>query len=444
MSRLDPNDTIAAISSPPGPAHRGIVRLSGPAAFAIALADFTPHATTELAVRHAVRMPGALHVGGLHSPLPADLSLWPAPATYTGGPIAEIHTLGAPPILDAVLAACIARGARLAEPGEFTLRAFLSGKLDLTKAEAVLAVIEARDAPSLEAALAQLAGGVTASIRDARDRLLDVLAHVEAGLDFVDEADVDPIAREALARSVDEARAQIGALTARFSARDHAGSTARAVLLGPPNAGKSRLFNALAGDDRAIVSPVAGTTRDWLSAPIDCCGRTVELIDTAGLEVAFDPITAAAQSSRSEQSDVATIRLKCRSADTPTAPPDPGDATIPVWTKLDLSPAPSGFLPVCALTGQGLDALRARIRRLLDSLDRENDPLAATAARCRGSLERASTSLASAASALRLGLGDELVAIDLRQALDDLGAVVGETVDEDILDRIFARFCVGK
>jgi tRNA modification GTPase len=384
--------------------------------------------------------------------LPAAIALWPGPRTSTGQPLAEIHTIGAVPLVELVLAQCLARGARHAAPGEFTLRAFLAGRLDLTRAEAVLGVIEARTPAQLEAALQQLAGGLAGPIVALRDRLLDVLAHLEAGLDFVDEADVDPLGRAALAASLAEAAAEVATLADRLHGRDRPEGHPRVVLVGPPNAGKSRLFNALLGRAQALVSPHAGTTRDYLTARCECAGLTIELIDTAGHEPATTSITARAQDLRSGQVAQADLLLACRSADT-----DPGDAAstiaadrpqLDVWTKSDLgapeSHAGSGMLTTSAATGAGLAALRLAIATALRGRAAEDDVPTGTAARCRASLVHASQALESASQTLLCGGGDELVAVDLRQALDELGKVVGAVVTDDILDRIFRRFCIGK
>src|SRR3954466_1687686 len=204
MSSLDPTDTIAAVASPPGPGFRGLIRLTGPDAWPIALSGFSPDRVSPLPTRADWRT-GRLVVDGLRPSLPASIALWPGPRTYTGQPLAEIHTVGSPPLVNLVLAHCLTRGARLAEPGEFTLRAFLSGRIDLTRAEAVLGVIDARTPAQLAAALEQLAGGLAGPIARLRDRLLDVLAHLEATLDFVDEADVDPLGRDALAADLADA-----------------------------------------------------------------------------------------------------------------------------------------------------------------------------------------------------------------------------------------------
>ena len=447
---LDPNDTIAAVASPPGPGFRGLVRLTGPEAWEIALSGFQPDVAAP-PPRRAECRGGRLVVDGLRPPLPASIALWPGPRTYTGQPLAEIHTVGSPPLVSLVLAQALTRGARLAEPGEFTLRAFLSGRLDLTRAEAVLGVIDARTPGQLDAALRQLAGGLAGPIAALRDRLLDVLAHLEANLDFADEPDVDPLGRAALAASLDESAAEVGRLAGRLGGRDRPEGHPKVVLTGPPNAGKSRLFNALLGQSRALVSPRPGTTRDYLSALFDCDGLTVELVDTAGLEPASNAIDDRAQALRADQAGRADLLLDCRSPDTgPLAAnvPEPDRPRLIVRTKADLIAAANrselDALPTSAETGAGLDDLRLAIAEALRARTVDGDLPASTGARCRESLELAGGSLQTASETVRDGGGDELVAIDLRQALDELGKVVGATVTDDILDRVFSRFCIGK
>ena len=305
---------------------------------------------------------------GLRPLLPATIALWPGPRTYTGQDIAEIHTVGALPLLTQVLAGCLKRGARHARPGEFTLRAFLSGRIDLTRAEAVLGVIDARNSAQLDAALRQLAGGLSRPIHDLRDRLLDLVAHLEANLDFADESDVDSLGHAALADELQASAETLAALTDRLTRRERSEGNPRVVVSGPPNAGKSRLFNALLGQDRAIVSPRAGTTRDYLTAACDLGGMTVELIDTAGLELPRDPIETQAQTHRADQAGQADLLLVCTSPDTQAARgelPRPDTPVLSVWTKCDLGrPEPSqavAAILTSAATGEGLDELRTAL-----------------------------------------------------------------------------------
>jgi tRNA modification GTPase len=359
--------------------------------------------------------------------------------------LAEIHTVGSPPVLDCVLAHCLALGARPAEPGEFTLRAFLSGRIDLTRAEAVLSVIDARTPSQLAAALQQLAGGLSSSIDALRDRLLDLLAHVEAGLDFVDEEDVDEIARDSLAGQLATASADVAAIAAQLGGRDRPSDCPRVVLAGPPNAGKSRLFNALVGESDALVSPVAGTTRDYLSRRVLADGIEIELVDTAGFGSAANSIETAALAVGARQATDADLLIRCHATDSATVEiPVANRQTLDVWTKSDLATPAAGWPATSAERGEGIDELKSKIASILRRQALDSDPLSATGARCRDGLERASEGLRLAAERLQLGGGEELVAIDLRQSIDELGRVVGAVVTDDILDRIFQRFCIGK
>jgi tRNA modification GTPase len=450
---LDTNDTIAAVASPPGPAPRGIVRLSGPSSVAIALDGFRPDRNLALPLRRAVFRAGSLQLDGLRPLLPAALALWPAPRTYTGQNVAEIHLVGSTPLLSLVLANCLGRGARLAEPGEFTLRAFLSGRIDLTRAEAVLGVINASNPAQLQEALAQLAGGLSGPLLSLRDRLLDLVAHLEANLDFSEEPDVDPLARSAMAKELEQRGAELNALVCRLTDRERPVGHPRAVLVGPPNVGKSRLFNSLLGQDRAIVASRAGTTRDYLSELCDCDGLTVELVDTAGIEDPADAVTTQAQASRTIQADAADLLLECRSAETSGLASDTFDGQrcrLLVWTKGDQAiPDPgdrraAAAIVTSAVTGAGIATLRSAIAQVIQSQHAEGNLAAGTGARCRDSILRAGEALKSAATALVDRGGDELIALDLRLAVDELGKVVGAVVTEDVLDRIFRRFCIGK
>ncbi|WP_152051628.1 tRNA modification GTPase [Tautonia marina] len=445
MASFDTFDTIAAIASPPGPALRGLVRLSGPESLTIARSVVRLDEGQEPDPTRPSWRSGTIDLEGL--PLDASVTFWPGSRTYTGQPMAEIHTTGSPPLLRRVLGFCLDRGARLAEPGEFTLRAFLSGRIDLTQAEAVLAVIDSQSPAQVEAALQQLAGGLAGPIEAVRDRLLDTLAHLEAGLDFVDEADVDPIGRQRLAGDLARDARELAALADRLRGRDRPSGLPRVVLVGPPNAGKSRLFNALTGGDHALVSPIAGTTRDYLSATIRCQELLVDLIDTAGIDETGDPIEAEAQALRAAQAAGADLLLDCRSGDAPHVADLPDDRPrLVVWTKADRAEGepPDGTIATSAASGQGLDALRLAIARTIRERATEHDPTGLTSARCRDGLVRASKALANASEAIRLEAGDELVAVDLRDAVEELGRVIGAEIDDAILDRIFRRFCIGK
>jgi tRNA modification GTPase len=448
---LDPNDTIAAIASPPGPSARGIVRVSGTRAWPIVLSEFVADGGLSPPARAELRT-GKLRVDGLRTELPVSLALWPSPRTYTGQDLVEIHLVGSGPLLSLVLAHCLTRGARLAEPGEFTLRAFLNGRLDLTRAEAVLGVIDAQNSDQLECALEQLAGGLSGPLVELRGLLLDEVAHLEANLDFTEEPDVDPIGRDALISRLSEDAYRLTEFASRLDDRQRGDQRPRVVLAGPPNLGKSRLFNALVERNEAIVSPVAGTTRDYLSACCVCDGLEIELVDTAGVEAPSDPISQQAQGHRTDQLAVADLILECIPYDqlqASTSPLSGNAGRLLVVTKCDQasdrrSQGHPEAIWTSAASGAGLDRLRSAIASRLRAQRNSGHLPLGTAARCRGSVQNAESAIRSAIETVRIGLGEELVAADLRLAMDELGRVVGTVVTDDILDRIFSRFCIGK
>lgn len=501
MRPLD--DTIAAIASPPGGAARGIVRVSGPAVERCLDACFRetvgaavalpPHGTpgheggsTTATPTNSWESPrivaGEVHLPGTHSSLPCDLYVWPAGRSYTGQRVAEFHTIGSPPLLESLLKTLCTAGARLAEPGEFTLRAFLSGRIDLTQAEAVLGVIDAADGRQLQTALAQLAGGLAGPLHQLRGELLELLAHLEAGFDFAEE-DISFITGEEIGRQLAAATERVGALLEKMSSRVLTETAVTAVLVGRPNAGKSSLFNALAGS-RALVSATPGTTRDYLSADLDLDGVKCRLIDTAGIGAISNATTesslpdheigAAAKSAAEEQHRQASIRILCLDSTTASDKWDRKQleehdprSCVAVLTKSDvgqvsnlsinvgqvsnLSPAfgqvknLSYVIATSSVTGEGLDALRTELRnRILALGNAEGDVVAGTAARCRESLNGALECLRHARSLQKENAGEEFIAGEIRIALEELGRVVGAIYTDDVLDRIFSRFCVGK
>jgi tRNA modification GTPase len=470
------DDTIAAIASPPGGAARGIVRLSGPQAIELATCFIEPGGTT-LRLSHPTQVvAGSLRLPGLHSPLPCDVYLWcgrpactgagetPAPQSpapqvrsYTGQPVAEIHTLGSPPLLELVLRSLCAAGARLAGPGEFTLRAFLAGRIDLTQAEAVLGVIDAADARDLNVALGQLAGGLARPLHRLRDGLLDLLAHLEAGFDFADE-DLSFITHEELDRRLAEAETGVASILGQMASRGEESHAARAVLVGRPNTGKSSLFNALAGDRAALVSDLPGTTRDYLIAELDLDGVKCRLVDAAGMPLAVsdaeNAVESAAQSAAEGQRRAADVEVLCLDCTRPLDDwernelrSDNGKNRLVVLTKCDAprrTDCTTAAVETSALSRQGIETLRRELReRAIAAAGGRGEAVAGTAARCRESLRLAGESLAQARR-VASGGQDELVAAELHIALAELGKVVGAVYTDDVLDRIFSRFCVGK
>jgi tRNA modification GTPase len=437
---LDLNDTIVALSSAPGAGARAIVRLSGPDAFRAVSTLFT--SDEPIAFTRRRLFAGRVRLPGVASPLPAEMVVFPAPRTYTGQHVAELHTLGCPPLVDLLIAELLSAGARAARPGEFTLRAFLAGKLDLTRAEAVLGVIEAGSRDELKEALAQLAGGVAGPLQELRSELLDLLADVEAGLDFADE-DIHFVSPEDQLGRLGKGLALLTLLGRQLDQRALGGRPFRAVLTGRPNAGKSSLFNALTGA-AALVSPEPGTTRDYLVRRIDVGGIAVELVDTAGLREATGDVEGQAQALGRDQAGAADLVLLCVEAGSEPGADEragPGQ-TVVVATKCDLARASFGEVETSATTGLGLDALRALIAGRARALARP--ALAPSVSRCRHHVAACLERLRRAHQMVLFGEPPELVALELRGALDELGEMVGAVYTDDLLDRIFSRFCIGK
>lgn len=449
---FDLSDTIAAIASAPGGGVRGIVRLSGPTVVTCLQHLFKSASPSPSwwSILRPTRVVGSLQLGAPLGKVPCDLFLWPTARSYTRQPSAELHLPGSPPIVQAALNEVCRHGARLAQPGEFTLRAFLAGRLDLTQAEAVLGVIDAHSQQQLNTALTQLAGGLSGPLAQLRSQLLDLLAHLEAGLDFVEE-DIEFITSQELDRQLLQIQTAIDHILAQMSERTTAGDAFRVVLAGRPNAGKSSLLNALAGEDAALVSPVAGTTRDYVTRELTLAGVRCQLIDTAGLAEATHTPDAAAEATARRLVDEADLVLRCvdvTAADLSTYL-NTGRGELLVMTKADLTPTgfhmPADGICTSVQTGQGLTEFREAIANRLRQLNDEAGlVLTNTSARCRDSLQSASVAIARARTVAAAQWGEELVAAEMRAALDDLGQVVGAVYTDDVLDRIFSRFCIGK
>lgn len=459
---LSLTDTIAAIASPPGPALRGIIRVSGETVHQVVASIFQPADASEpwLAAGQARRFEGHLNVPALHVPVSAALMYWPDHRSYTGQPMAEFHLTGSEPVLDATLECVLAGDVRPANRGEFTMRAFLAGRMDLVQAEAVLGVIDATDHEELATALQQLGGGITQVLTVLRNDLLSLLGDLEAGLDFVEE-DIEFISSDQIVDRLNQAQMQLQSLLSASDDRLRSGVRRRIVLAGLPNAGKSSLFNQLLQRDQAIVSPVAGTTRDYVSGLLNVDGREVEVIDTAGIEAAADLIMKQAQSLQSDQLQTSDLVLWCRAADLSEDQcradtrhrqrlATMNRQTIDVRTRIDtIHPDAESYDPahiaVSSVTGEGLDGLRNLIaRRLQDDRNSRSELVGATAARCRDSLRRTQAALSAAEEAARGQLGDEVTAMELRDALHQIATILGEVYTDDILDHIFSNFCIGK
>jgi len=350
--------------------------------------------------------------------------------------------------VELLIAQLLQAGARAAQPGEFTLRAFLAGKLDLTRAEAVLGVIEAGNRAELRQALTQLAGGVTRPLQGLRDDLLNLLADIEAGLDFAEE-DIRFVDQTELLTRLTKGLAQIVLLDKHLEQRAVGDRVFRVVLAGRPNAGKSSLFNALTREATALVSPLPGTTRDYLVRRLDFAGTPVEVVDTAGRQGASSAIEQQAQNLGREQAEDADLLVLCLEAGLPAnaderallsqgGPP----VVIPVATKCDLQRPPRDWLATSAVTGEGIEALRAR---LAEHAQTHRQPaLAPSLSRCRHHVDTCLKRLRQAHDLALHEEAAELLALELRGALDELGEMLGAVYTDDLLDRIFSRFCIGK
>ena len=463
---MNVHDTIAAIASAPGPADRGIVRISGPNTVAILSSVFDASDGSDLQqLNRPSVLDGQIKVN--ETCVSGHLMVWPTTQSFTRQPTGEFHTIGSAPVLDMVLSAFCKDGARLANAGEFTLRAFLSGRIDLTQAEAVLAVIDSEGEEQLDVALQQLAGGLAGPLGNLRTELLSVLAELEAGLDFVEE-DIEFISSAELESNLNRIGGHLKKVIEQIENRGLSDYVPKVVLVGRPNSGKSSLFNALSKSEQAIVTDVAGTTTDFISTRISAGGTTFELIDTAGAEEKVGQISLAAQEHRVHQSDMAQIRVLCidgvklaltsPSLDWEIEFINCSQPELIAITKCDLV---DDFVPLkeriqsfgfggpvvasSSLAKEGLSELWEELNKAITSVaSAKQSVVNSTVLRASDSLKDANNALNRALKANQHQLGEELVAAEIRQALNELGAVVGTVYTDDILDLVFGRFCIGK
>ena len=457
-------DTIVAIASPHGSGIRGIVRLSGPRAidciaklfYADCDEDIRSLASTDFVA-------GRLNCNGVE--IPGNLLVWPTEKSFTKQPSAEFHTFGSTSVLELAVSELCQNGARPAEPGEFTMRAFLSGRLDLTQAEAVLAVIDAKNRKQLDVAIDQLAGGMGSRLTDSRNELVAALAELEAGLDFVEE-DIEFISNDAMIAKLQSALDSIQQLLSQLSERDTKNDRFRVSLFGIPNAGKSTLFNCLAGEDLAIVSDIQGTTTDRVSVAFEIDGQSIELVDTAGVEEVDTPgsiqsvsqehrkletiqsdlailcISAAEEPLRIEEQMLQLEELSCDSVEIVLTQIDRIEAAQLEAIKARLAVS---IHATSAASSVGVDALRQQIGQAArDSQTSESAIIGSTMLRTGQSLQEALAAIESALFAAKDGIGEEVVASEVRSALDCIGLIVGTIYTDDVLDVVFGKFCIGK
>ncbi len=450
-------DVIAAVATGRQAAAIGVLRLSGDGAIAVAERVFRAGSGAPLAETAPRRMVlGALldRQGRVIDEVLAVTGR--APYSYTGEDTVELHCHGSPAVLAAGLEALFAAGARQAGPGEFTKRAFLNGRMDLSQAEAVADLIDAETADAAANAAGQLGGAISRRIGPVYDELAGVCAHFHAVLDYPDE-DIEDFQLARFRNTFDRALDTLASLRATYARGSILKSGLPAVLLGKPNAGKSSLLNALLGRERVIVTDVAGTTRDAVTEPLLLGGVRLRLTDTAGLRDAVDPIEALGVGKAREAASEASLALCVFDASRPLEPEDrlvieagsSAPYAIAVLNKQDLPQAlaPSDLpfelvVPVCARTGEGLEELGEAVRMLFPD-DLPCDGAILTNARQAAAIDRAGAAIERAVSAIGRVTPDAVLT-DVEAALEALGEITGRTMREEITDQIFSRFCVGK
>jgi tRNA modification GTPase len=459
------NDTIAAIATPLGEGGLAVVRLSGPQAFAIAGKSFLPVGKNSLkpsaAATHTIQFGKIVRQG--RSVDEVLLAVLRAPRTFTREDTVEITCHGGLLPAKLVLDTLLENGARLAEPGEFTRRAFLNGRIDLAQAEAVADLIHSRTELALAAANEQLAGKLSQRINALRDEMMKTLAHVEAHIDFPDE-DISPDTKEQLLQRLEHGIAFMDELLRTANEGQILRRGIRAAIVGRPNAGKSSLLNQLLGHDRAIVSPIPGTTRDTIEETANIRGLPVVFIDTAGLREAGDEIEQEGVRRSHESLARSEFILHVLDASEPLTPADEkylagfaNKKRILVVNKTDLprklefrvTRHPSLVTPptveVCCLSGQGIEALKDAIKELVWSGEIRAEMLQVMInSRHQDALTRARAATQRTLDVLRAGETLELAAGELRIAVNAIGEIVGKTATEDLLDSIFSQFCIGK
>ena len=458
MSETSVNDTIAAISTPPGRGGIGIVRLSGSAASSIAAQLVALRQPLEPARPRLADVIDAASAAGERID-EAVVTWFAAPHSYTAEDVVEIAAHGSPVVLDLLLRRAIALGARLAEAGEFTHRAFLAGKLDLTQAEAVRDLIDAQTLTQARQAASQMGGALSRRVQPLKQSLVELIALLEAGIDFAED-DVAITPQNEIARHIDELAPPLAALEASFARGRIVHDGLTLAIVGRPNAGKSSLFNRLVERERAIVTAAPGTTRDLVTERIALDGIPIELVDTAGLREAQEEAEQMGIARSREALADAAIVLVVLDATQPLNQEErtllasvEGRPAVVVINKCDLHavndgeahplPVSTPVLRTSAITGEGIPDLRQRIV-VLATGGAAAEPGMLTSLRHQQAIITARTALEDAARANRDSIPHEMILIDLYRALWALDSLTGQTTPDDILNLIFSTFCIGK
>jgi len=479
-------DTIVAISTPPGRGGIGAVRLSGPRAAAIAARLFRESGAGQGSGEPGAARPESGRRSGRGHRLPSGggtrlrfgrivsaagepvdhgyLATFEPPRTFTGEPCAELWAHGSIAVLRLLVSEAILLGARPATPGEFSLRAFLNGRIDITQAEAIRDLIEARTAFQAKVAHDQVMGRISREVNLLKDRLADVVARLEAAIEFGEEGESDRfVPAGGLMAGAGEVRGAIERLASTFERGRWVRDGSRVAIVGSPNAGKSSIFNALLEEERAIVTPIAGTTRDLIEETLDLCGIPVALLDTAGLQPPRDEADAEAIRRTRGAAAAADLLLlvldrsrRCNAEERDLLQTIDPRRAIVVLNKIDLPPEPGDDevvelvrrqrpVEVSARTGAGIADLRLRLEeRVTDAAVTSREQAFVTNARHRDLLMNAAQALRRAEDGARKGAADEYLLVDLRDGLDRLGEITGAVDVEGIYERIFSTFCIGK
>jgi tRNA modification GTPase len=450
---FSPDDTIVALATPPGRGGIGVVRISGPQARAIAAAIITRQAPLEPRRATFTHIRAAQPAAAASAVDTAVVTSFPAPQSYTGQDVVEVSAHGSPVVLRAVVDAAIAAGARLAQPGEFTLRAFLSGKLDLVQAEAVADLIAAATPLQARVAFDQLEGTLTGRIAAIDAELFDLIARLEASLDFPDEG-YHFIAPHEISSRIGHVITELDRLLADASVGRMIREGATVVLVGRPNVGKSSIFNNLSGSDRAIVTDIPGTTRDLITESVDIEGVPVTLVDTAGSREAFDVIEREGVARGTRAGEVADLVIVVLDGSETLGDDDQTllDRTadrlrIVVTNKADRAAAwhLAGALRVSATRGDGIAELRQAIASALSGGEPLRDTAIVSNMRHVALLRQARTHLACACAAAGSEKApEEVVLVDLQASRMRFDEIVGARTSDDVLQHIFERFCIGK
>ena len=455
------NDTITAIATPPGEGGLSIIRISGEDALRIAMILFHP------AKSNSELTPQKVLFGEIRDPETGQcvdevlLTFFKTPKSYTAEDVIEISAHGGTLITKKILALVLAQGARLAEPGEFTRRAFTNGRLDLTQAEAVADVIESASDKALNSAMAQLKGGLSSRLSALHETLLNAQSQLEASIDFSEDG-LTFQSRSDTQKQIQQVESELKELVDSFRQGKIVREGMQVTLVGKPNVGKSSLLNALLQEDRAIVTPIAGTTRDTLEERVRIKDIHIVIIDSAGLRNNPEMIEEQGiQRTRSalERSDLAIVVFDA------SEPLDDNDKLLmqelgqkPKLVVLNKSDLPSSWqsqeletflageqpITLSAKTLNGFGTLKEAIYQKATSGERIGESLIITRERHRDHLQQAAHSLHNAVNSLSGGLSEELVAVDVTLAMDHLGIILGKTFEEDLLDKIFGQFCIGK